>query len=66
MSNYIVSLSKKTSNDQNMTDKKPELSDAMKKKLEPRKFIKNPILGTKFTIAISSATSWMVNFRIYI
>ena len=38
-----------------MTDKKPELSDAMKKKLEPRKFTKNPILGTKFTIAISSA-----------
>ena len=38
-----------------MTDKKPELSDAMKKKLEPRKFIKNPILGTKFTIAVSSA-----------
>ncbi len=38
-----------------MTDKKPELSDAMKKKLEPRKFIKNPIIGTKFTIAISSA-----------
>ena len=38
-----------------MTDKKPELSDAMKKKLEPKKFIKNPIIGTKFTIAISSA-----------
>ena len=38
-----------------MTDKKPELSDAMKKKLEPRKFTKNPIHGTKFTIAISSA-----------
>ena len=38
-----------------MTDKKPELSDAMKKKLEPRKFTKNPILGTKFTIAVSSA-----------
>ena len=38
-----------------MTDKKPELSDAMKKKLEPKKFIKNPILGTKYTIAISSA-----------
>jgi ATP-binding protein involved in chromosome partitioning len=35
-----------------MTDKKPELSDAMKKKLEPKKFTKNPILGTKFTIAI--------------
>ena len=38
-----------------MADKKPELSDAMKKKLEPKKFTKNPILGTKFTIAISSA-----------
>ncbi|MDC3143261.1 Mrp/NBP35 family ATP-binding protein [Candidatus Pelagibacter sp.] len=38
-----------------MTDKKPELSDAMKRKLEPKKFTKNPILGTKFTIAISSA-----------
>ena len=38
-----------------MTAKKPELSDAMKKKVEPRVFIKNPILGTKFTIAISSA-----------
>jgi len=38
-----------------MTDKKPELSDAMKKKMEPRVFTKNPILGTKFTIAISSA-----------
>ncbi|WP_440910819.1 Mrp/NBP35 family ATP-binding protein [Candidatus Pelagibacter sp.] len=38
-----------------MTDKKPELSDAMKKKVEPRVFKKNPILGTKFTIAISSA-----------
>ena len=38
-----------------MTDKKPELSDAMKRKLEPKKFTKNPILGTKFTIAVSSA-----------
>ena len=38
-----------------MSDKKPELSDAMKKKMEPRVFTKNPILGTKFTIAISSA-----------
>jgi ATP-binding protein involved in chromosome partitioning len=36
MSKYIVSLLQKTSNDENMTDKKPELSDAMKKKLEPR------------------------------
>ena len=55
MSKYIVSLLQKTSNDEIMTDKKPELSDAMKKRLEPRKFTKNPILGTKFTIAISSA-----------
>jgi len=38
-----------------MSDKKQELSDAMKAKLEPKKFTKNPILGTKFTIAISSA-----------
>jgi ATP-binding protein involved in chromosome partitioning len=38
-----------------MTDKKPELSDAMKRKMQPKVFIKNPILGTKFTIAISSA-----------
>ena len=38
-----------------MTNKKPELSDAMKKKLQAKKFTKNPILGTKFTIAISSA-----------
>ena len=45
----------KTSNDTFMTDKKPELSAAMKSKLEPKKFTKNPILGTKFTIAISSA-----------
>ena len=48
-------LIKKTSNDKKMTDKKPELSDAMKKKLDPKKFTKNPISGTKFTIAISSA-----------
>ena len=38
-----------------MSDKKPELSAAMKSKLEPKKFTKNPNLGTKFTIAISSA-----------
>ena len=55
MEKYIVSLFQKTSNDQIMTDKKPELSDAMKKKMAPKKFIKNPIIGTKFTIAISSA-----------
>ena len=38
-----------------MDDKKPELSAAMKSKLEPRVFKKNPIIGTKFTIAVSSA-----------
>jgi len=38
-----------------MTDKKPELSAAMKSKAEPRVFKKNPIIGTKFTIAVSSA-----------
>ena len=55
MPKYIVSLLQKTSNDTFMSDKKPELSAAMKSKLEPKKFTKNPILGTKFTIAISSA-----------
>ena len=38
-----------------MTDKKPELRAAMKSKLEKKVFKKNPIIGTKFTIAISSA-----------
>ena len=38
-----------------MHEKKPELSDAMKKKVEPKNFTKNPILGTKYTIAVSSA-----------
>ena len=39
-----------------MTDKKPELSAAIKSKVEqPKVFKKNPIIGTKFTIAISSA-----------
>ena len=55
MPKYIVSFLQKTSNGHYMSDKKPELSAAMKKKLEPKKFTKNPILGTKFTIAISSA-----------
>ena len=55
MPKYTVSLLQKTSNDTFMTEKKPELSAAMKSKLEPKKFTKNPILGTKYTIAISSA-----------
>ena len=38
-----------------MADKKPELSAAMRRKGPPKVFKKNPILGTKFTIAISSA-----------
>ena len=38
-----------------MTNKKPELSAAMRGKGPPKVFKKNPILGTKFTIAISSA-----------
>ena len=44
-----------------MTDKKPELSAAMKGKVEPKVFKKNPINGTKFTIAISSAKGELVS-----
>ena len=38
-----------------MSHKKPEINATSKNKFEPRVFKKNPILGTKFTIAISSA-----------
>ena len=38
-----------------MPKEKPELSEAMRKKMGGKTFVKNPILGTKFTIAISSA-----------
>ena len=38
-----------------MNDKKVGLSDTMKAKTQPKSFQKNPIVGTKFTIAISSA-----------
>jgi len=38
-----------------MTEKKAELSNAMKEKLAPKKFIKNPIKGTKYTLLVSSA-----------
>ncbi|MDC2985782.1 Mrp/NBP35 family ATP-binding protein [Candidatus Pelagibacter sp.] len=38
-----------------MSDKKPELSAAMSKDSGRKVFTKNPINGTKFTIAISSA-----------
>ena len=38
-----------------MPKEKPVLSDAMKKKMGGKTFEKNPIKGTKYTIAISSA-----------
>ena len=38
-----------------MSEKKEEISKAMKEKLAPKKFIKNPIPGTKYTIMVSSA-----------
>ena len=38
-----------------MPKEKPELSEAMKKKFVGKTFVKNPIPGTKYTIAISSA-----------
>ena len=38
-----------------MQEKTQELRDAMKRTVEPKNFTKNPIKGTKFTIAISSA-----------
>ena len=38
-----------------MSEKKTELSDATAGRLKPKVFKKNPILGTKYTIAISSA-----------
>ena len=38
-----------------MSDNKVGISDTMKAKTEPKSFQKNPISGTKFTIAISSA-----------
>jgi ATP-binding protein involved in chromosome partitioning len=38
-----------------MTEKKAEMSQAMKEKLAPKQFIKNPIKGTKYTLLVSSA-----------
>ena len=38
-----------------MTDEKAGLNEAMRKKLGGKTFVKNPIPGTKYTIAISSA-----------
>ena len=38
-----------------MTEKKAEMSKAMKEKLTPKQFVKTPINGTKFTVLVSSA-----------
>jgi ATP-binding protein involved in chromosome partitioning len=38
-----------------MSEKKAEMSQAMKEKLTPRNFIKNPIKGTKYALMVSSA-----------
>jgi ATP-binding protein involved in chromosome partitioning len=38
-----------------MSEKKAEMSQAMKEKLAPKSFIKNPIKGTKYTLMVSSA-----------
>ena len=38
-----------------MTEIKPEISQAMKEKLAPKKFVKTPIKGAKYTLLISSA-----------
>ena len=51
-----------------MSEKKAEMSQAMKEKLTPKNFIKNPIKGTKYTIMVSSAkggvgkSTFAVNF----
>ena len=38
-----------------MTEKKAEMSQAMREKLAPKQFVKTPINGTKFTVLVSSA-----------
>ena len=38
-----------------MTNKKEEIDRNIKEKLAPKKFVRNPIKGTKFTLLISSA-----------
>jgi len=48
-------LKNKLSNSDIMTEKKEEIDRALKEKLAPKQFIKNPINGTKFTILVSSA-----------
>ena len=50
-----MSLYGKTSYDLAMPKEKPEFSDAMRAKMTRKVPVKNPIKGTKFTIAVSSA-----------
>ena len=38
-----------------MSEKEAKISEAMKEKLSAKKFTKNPIKGTKYTIMVSSA-----------
>ncbi len=38
-----------------MREKEAEMNQDIKKKLSPKKFVKNPIKGTKYTIMVSSA-----------
>ena len=38
-----------------MTEKNEKMSQAMKEKLAPKKFVKNPIIGTKYALLVSSA-----------
>ena len=47
-----------------MPKEKPELSDAMRAKLSRKAPIKNPIKGTRFTIAISSAKVVLENLHL--
>ena len=53
-----------------MDKKTTGLSDTFKKSTTPKSFVKNPIKGTKFTIAISSAkggvgkSTFAMNFKV--
>ena len=50
-----MSLTRKTSYDGNMKDENTGHNEALKKKMGGKTFEKKPIIGTKYTIAISSA-----------
>ena len=55
MTIYIMSLTGKTSYDESMNDENTGHNEALKKKIGGKTFEKKPIIGTKYTIAISSA-----------